>query len=266
MKAARRLARWLGAGVLALLVFAIFLIVSAPASMLARAVAHYSRNMVTLHQPTGSLWDGSAQLTAPILGPTPAGTVRWTIDRLPLFVGKLSMQLQLTGSEYEARGNVNAGLRRYTVRDLTLVAPARIMAQAYIPARLLTPTGRLRFTTPALEVGADGVRGTATLNWDEAGTGLPNLSQLGDYQVQANAQGERAEVRLSTSKGMILANGQGDWHMLGDGLLRVQGMLRLSTPQPQVEAMLQSLYPKQPDGSHAFNFETRLPLTPFLPR
>jgi len=54
--------------------------------------------------------------------------------------------------------------------------------------------------------------------------------------------------------------------MLGDGLLRVQGMLRLSTPQPQVEAMLQSLYPKQPDGSHAFNFETRLPLTPFLPR
>jgi hypothetical protein len=266
MKGTWRLARWLGVGVLALLVFAVFLIVSAPASMLARAVAHFSGNRVTLHQPTGSMWDGSAQLTAPILGPTPAGTLRWTIDRLPLLVGTLSVQLQLTGSEYEARGHVNAGLRRYTVRDLTLVAPARIMAQAYVPARLLAPTGRLRLTTPALDIGADGVHGTATLAWDEAGTGLPNLSQLGDYQVQANAQGERAELRVSTSKGMILANGEGDWRLLGDGLLRVQGTLRLSAPLPQVEAMLQALYPKQPDGSHAFNFETRLPLTPLLPR
>ena len=81
------------------LVFVAVIIARAPAGILRSAVA--SSGAATLLEPTGTLWDGEAQL---LIQRQPVGRVRWSLDAVTLLQGKLGYHLRLDGTDHDLTG------------------------------------------------------------------------------------------------------------------------------------------------------------------
>ncbi len=255
--------RWLGYAALGLLLYTLFLLVFAPADYFVRGVAVLSRRTLNIQQADGTLWRGrgtlvSANGSAPVLG-----QVQWVVHPWALLTGSIGAELQFTGNDCEVRANADFGLRRHILRDVVIVAPATVVTQLFPLVGTMGLGGHLRVNAPMIELRKDALQGSAELLWENAASQLLPVNPAGSYKLQANGEGKRLALIITTVQGTLQVAAQGSWNLLDDGALKLQGSLAAAGSQPALEPLLNSIGPAQADGRHTFNYETQY--APFQP-
>jgi hypothetical protein len=254
--------RALGVGAGALLLYVLFLVVTLPAAWLADGVSRASRKAVQLQEPEGSVWSGSGRLVM-TRGPREFGQMKWSVNPLWLFAGRLHLNVQLSGGQTQGQGALRVGYRSLSLKDFEAAVPAELAPVLYSPAALIDPKGQLRLRTSSLDVSGNGLQGTAELTWQGAGVRVGGTNPLGDYRLDVNGQGENAQLTLATLSGRLQLNGQGQWQTT-TGALRFQGSAAATQPDPQLDLLLNMLGPDQGGGRRALNATLTLPLTNVL--
>lgn len=252
---------WLGYAALALTLYALFLIVFAPADYFARSVAALTRNAVIIQHPSGSFWRGSGTLL--LTNAASTGRIQWSLQPWRIVMGSIGAELQLNNDDTDVRATVELGLRRHVLRDVTAAAPVHVIAKFVPLVDAMGFSGRVRLTAPSIALSKEELQGSGELLWEDAATRMFPLNPAGSYNVQFTGQGKRATLSIGTVQGALRITGQGEWRPFEDGILKLQGNIALSSPQPALEPMLSALGPAQADGSRAFNYE--MPLTTLQP-
>ena len=246
---------WWGAGVLVGALFT--LLVHAPASWLAHAVAQATDQRVLLADAGGSVWSGNAILV--LTGGSGSrdasalpGRLRWTLGLAR--ENRLKLELRLRHAcciDDQLRLRLEPGIGRWRVS-----LPAGRMAVGHWPASWLsglgTPFNSLQLGG-WMNVASDGfavesvqgrwrVSGHAEIDLNGVSSRLSPLDTLGSYRLVLGAGSaggapgaDGAELRLATLQGPLRLSGSGQW--VG-GRLRFRGEARADAGS---EAMLNNL-------------------------
>lgn len=219
----------------------------APAQWLAVAVAWSSQQRVALLNPSGSIWNGSAQLALvqPDQAPAPAlalpGLVHWQLRpawlglRLRLWAPCCNPEGPQPALELSALGSATGW--KWQASSEHSRWPARWLSGLGSPWNTLEPGGTLGLSGQMAWFAHEGrwrTEGQARIDWHDAASALSTLRPLGSYRLQVHG-GLQTELRLSTLNGPLELNGQGQW--VGDKL-RFSGTAQTS---PELQGALGSL-------------------------
>ena len=218
----KAVARWGWAGLVCGALVA--LLVFAPASWLAHAVAAGTEQRLLLADARGTVWNGSA---VPVLS---GGADSRSAAMLP---GRTHWRVGLRGLAFELRVRqpccindqlvllLRPGLGRVSVQLLPGSGqigewPAAWFAGLGAPWNTLRLGGTLRLSSSGLTLDAAAGRwtlnGQAELELNNVDSPLTTLERLGSYRVQLNgADGRAPAFTLSTLDGMLLLSGSGQW-------------------------------------------------------
>lgn len=242
-----------------------FLVVSAPAAWVAWALARSDQKAVALADPRGTLWRGEADLYAG--GPANMqrlGHIRWRALPLRLFLGRVALDVAVTGGALQGQLIVQRGPGRLALEDLNATVPGQLAGVFYAPALFFAPTGTIELRSANLSLARNGITGEAQALWRGAGGRFTGSTSLGDYRIDLSGQGERATIRLSTVRGDLALNGQGEWRVAGNGELRFAGSARPQGDAARLEPLLRALGPDRGGGRRDLRLETRLPLVQMI--
>lgn len=212
--------RWAVSG--ALLGVALALVLFAPASWLAGAVASATDDQVQLAEPRGSVWDGSARLVfsggegsrdALVL----PGRIGWEIAP-----GPHGLHLRLRAGccapvPFEA--TLAPAWRRLTlvVADGNSQWPAALLAGLGAPWNTVQPEGLLQLGSQGLSVewfeGRFSMTGRARLDAIGISSRLSTLRPIGSYRLSliGKVPAGGPELRLQTLEGGLNLSGAGQW-------------------------------------------------------
>jgi hypothetical protein len=129
---------------------------------------------------------------------------------------------------------------------VALIEPA-IPAAAFVK-----PEGRVRVVADSLEIGPASVSGTATVEWADAG--LSGISRIGDYRLQITGSGDRAAVRLSTLRGDLRVNGNGEWRAAQPRVVQMRGVAEITPGRTDLEPLLQLMTGQGAGTSRPFDW------------
>lgn len=248
-----------------LALYLVFLVASAPASWVAWALARSGQKVVALADPRGTVWRGEAELYAG--GPANTqrlGRLRWRLLPLRLFLGRVALDVGVADGGIQARLIVERGPGTLALEELDATLPVQLAGLFYAPALFVAPTGTLELRSTALALARDGLTGDAQAVWRGAGGRFTGPTSLGDYRLDVSGQGERATLRVSTVRGDLQVNGNGEWRVGGDGHLRFAGAAQPGGDVARLEPLLRPLGPDRGGGRRDLRFETRLPLPRML--
>lgn len=216
--------RWLAMGLLGLLVLAVAIAATFPASLAYQWWAEQVPD-VGLQGLSGSIWDGSAQ-RASVRG-QPLGEMQWTLSPWALLGGRVSAHVRIDGPGVKLKTDVvrqaDGSVR---LSGLTGEAEAGWLGPALaIPA--LEPTGTLLLDAPAVEFDRAQLprQVDAKIIWQNAGVRGQAVARLGTLTFVAS--GSDGHVRLDVSDA-------------GDGDLQVQGSATLDGDRYRSETVLVS--------------------------
>ena len=212
--------RWGVSGVL--LGVALALVLFAPASWLASAVALATGTQVQLAEPRGTVWRGSARLVfsggegsrdALVL----PGRIGWEIGP-----GLRGLQLRLhagccTPLPLEATLEPAWRSLKLVVADGSSQWPAALLAGLGAPWNTVQPEGQLQFGSESLSVewseGRFSMTGSARLDAIGISSRLSTLRPVGSYRLSlmGKVQAGAPELRLQTLEGGLNLSGAGQW-------------------------------------------------------
>lgn len=206
-------------------------VVTAPASLLASAVAHLSDRRFVLADAEGFWWQGSAWLTVAIPN-QPALTLPGRIEWTP--------EISLPGFRFEGKPWISVPFSAYWRRGLAVTAgeirlPAEALQQLGPPFSLLRPTGKL---TARWDNGEQLV-----IEWLDAASVLSPLPKLGDYRLTLRP----GHLTLATINGPLHLNGealpdksfQGKAYSAPESVEKLAGVLNILGPSHQGVTTLQ---------------------------
>ena len=221
--------RWL---LLGLLLYAIFLVVSFPAAILAPRLEAMSAGALHLTGMSGTAWNGGGLLTAGARSAPPLILhLSWRFDPLWLLAGKAQWRLSANDNDMKLAATLRAGYHSTALRDTDAELPANLAEIIYPPAALFAPSGRIHVTAESLDLDANGLDGKLEILWSNAGVRLAPVT-LGDYRAEVTGRGPVADVNLLTVRGPLELNGKGQWNVIGDGMLSLRGSAKLSPDAP----------------------------------
>ncbi len=209
----------------------------APASLLASAVNSWTSERVELGDPSGTVWDGQADL---ILASGDRGSsfrtrlpgrTSWHIAPWRLLIGALD--LTLTNA---AASDVPLALRvdwkaNATVEPGRLRLPAGVLVGLGAPWNTIRPGGDIELEWDTLHLQSGALRGHLSAEWVGASSGLSPVVPFGHYRLQADGVFAGAQVQLETISGPMEMTGSGT---IVDGRrLRFRGIARV---QPGTDA------------------------------
>jgi general secretion pathway protein N len=248
--------RWLSVG---LLLYAVFLFVALPASLLALQLTAATAGALRLSGVTGTVWHGNGVIESGANAQEAfAARLSWRFNPLWLLAGRIEYSLQADQDNASLSATLRAGYHRVALRDVNAEVPAKLAALVYPPAALFAPTGRLHLTTNSLDLGADGLEGRMEVLWSDAG-GRMVPTTLGDYRLEVTGRGSVANLNLLTVRGPLELNGQGQWNVVGDGTLAIRGSAKLAPDAPSSFDLLVNML-----GGNNMNLSTRISVAPWL--
>jgi len=225
---------------------ALVVITQAPASLLAAALRSWSGSHVELDDPTGTLWEGQAEV---VLASGDAnssfrtklpGRISWRIKPWRLLVGTFDLTI----------GNsavLDAPLELHVDRDINamidanrLRLPAGLLVGLGAPWNTIRPGGELQLQWDTLHLHAGDLSGHLSLEWADASSALSPIVPFGHYRLQADGYFPGALLQLDTISGPMEMTGSGT---IGDGRrLRFQGVVRAQPgTDPAVATQLSGL-------------------------
>jgi general secretion pathway protein N len=228
---------WVRFAILGAAAYLVFLGATLPASWLSYALERASDGALALGDARGTVWKGQGSLAVRSGdGYRGIGDLEWRCNPLSIFAGRLSVAVSGTAPGADLKADVGFGLRSVRLQNVRASIPATLLEPAIPGAAFAKPQGRLRLTAESLEVGPAGVRGAATADWSEAGMG--GVAQVGDYRLQVNGSGESAAVKLSTLRGDLRLNGNGEWRAAEPRVVQITGMAEASPERKDLEPLL----------------------------
>lgn len=216
-----------------------FLVVNLPAAWLGVALERTSGGKLVLGEPEGTAWSGHGALALLSTGGyRRLVDLEWRFGPLAILTGRLGYVLSGSGPDARIRANVDLGPGSVTLKNVEANAAAGAFEQA-IPALVLAkPDGRVRVQAGFLEARRDSLRGAATLEWTDGG--LPGLQtpRIGDYRLQITGNGDSATLLLSTLRGDLRLNAQGEWRAAQPRTAQLRGVAVFPAERKDIEALL----------------------------
>ncbi len=258
--------RWLLYVTFGFIFYLIFLIIQMPASWFAWALNYYSHNAIRLDPITGNLWGGTGKLVYynPPNTPHDLGNAKWSINPFWLFAGRL----QTTWQSNPQGALLNITLRlspgKIELLDTEIAFPAQSTSTFYPPASLITPQGQVRLHSEKLSIANNEMTGTANIEWQAAESSLTPVQPLGDYRLEIIGLGKTANLKLSTLRGALELNGQGQWQF-ATGKISINGTANPRERADELEPLLRFLGEDQGGGKRSLTIDTSLPLARLSP-
>ncbi len=205
---------WATAALLAVLATAI---ASLPATWLVPLVERQTDGRVSLGDPQGTVWQGSASIGAASaagepLSPLLPGRFRWHLSPLAL-VGRIDAVLANERALSQAV-TVRGSWRSWEVGAGAIELPAERLAALGAPLNTVRPSGRMRLSWPALALQRtpEGLRieGRMQLDMTEIASALSPVKPLGAYRMEFLWRGDAAHLTLGTRSGPLVLEGAGE--------------------------------------------------------
>ena len=225
----------------------IALVAQAPATWLAQAVGRASQQRVVLHNPQGTVWQGSASALLSDgsgQGVVLASRLQWNFS--PGFdtsTARFVVRAQLHSdccTPDPLRLALSLGWQglRISLANQHSQWPASWLVGLGAPWNTVQPDGQMQVRTENFvwhsHVRTAAMQGLVELTLTQLSTPLSTLRPLGTYRLRLEG-GDTMSVALSTVDGGLQLSGKGQWV---DGRLRFKGEARA---QPDFEAALSNL-------------------------
>jgi general secretion pathway protein N len=211
----------------ALLAVAVTVVVALPAAWMSPLVEHQTGGRLTLGDPQGSLWEGSAFIgAAPGLAepvtPLLPGRFAWSLSPT-LLLGRVHLKLS-NPAALSQDVTANGGWYRWQVSPAAIALPAERLAALGAPLNTVRPSGRMSLSWGPLQLARQGnvlqASGMMKLEMDDIASRLSPIRPLGAYTLAADWRGEQAVLQLSTRSGPLVLTGSG---RLAQGRLQFSG-------------------------------------------
>lgn len=238
------------AGVAAYLVF---LLVNLPASWLGYALERASGGAIALGAPGGTVWKGRGTIAARSgSGFKSLADVEWRCNPLSIFTGALAVTVSGDAPGASLKGNLRLGVRSVRLEKVDATVPLALVEAAVPLVSIWKPEGRVRVVADSLEIGRGSVRGAATVEWAEAG--LSGVARVGDYRLQITGAGDRAGLKLSTQRGDLRMNGDGEWRADQPRQIQLRGIANASPARKDLEPLLAMIAGEGQGSSRQFGW------------
>jgi general secretion pathway protein N len=216
-----------------------------PAAWMSSLLEKQTAGRLTLGDPQGTLWRGSAFVGgapsgADAVAPLLPGRFAWTLSPSVLLgrvdawlenPSALSQPVHVTGSWYQ-----------WHISPAAIVLPAERLAALGAPLNTIQPSGEMRLSWGPLQVARQGqqigMTGSMTLQMDDIASRLSPIRPLGAYSLKLDWRGEHAQLTLNTVKGPMLLSGTGT---LTNGRLQFSGQAEAEAGQEEMLANLLNL-------------------------
>ena len=209
--------RWWAWAAAALLAVLVTMVATLPAAWLVPLVERQTGGRVSLGDPEGTAWQGSAFIGAASgeggpLAPLLPGRFRWQLSPLAL-VGRIDVELANESALAQAV-TVRGSWRSWEVGAGALELPAERLAALGAPLNTIQPSGRLRLSWPALALrqtpAGMRIEGRMQLDLTEIASALSPVKPLGAYRMEFLWHGDAAHLTLGTRSGPLVLEGAGD--------------------------------------------------------
>jgi general secretion pathway protein N len=189
------------------------LIITAPASLLDSPLKSLVDDRLSLANCQGTIWQGSATPTLKIGKQSRMSlhTLHWHIRPLALLTGQLKAALTWDDMASITPTEMTISRKSVALSNLQLSLPAEIIGELspfLKPAQL---SGNLNIESRALTYSDGQLQGNATARWNQAGSAMSTIHPLGDYRIDIEAAKNNLHATLSTLRGALLLDGQGNW-------------------------------------------------------
>lgn len=246
----------IGWGILALftVAFVTTLIVTAPATLLAKIVERASKGQFVLANATGTLWKGAAmpairQRSGSFLA---LEKLHWDIALLPMFTGKIVTQFRWDNMGQVQPMVATVQLSQIELRNAVFPLQAGVLAELAPMLQPLQLSGQINIKSDAFTISRAGMKGNAVAEWLDAGSVLSTVNPLGSYRINLTGAGERLDISLMTVSGVLLLEGKGSL-ALNRGM-KFDATARASADSKgSIDELLSNLGPESAPGVHALH-------------
>ncbi len=236
----KKIVLWSGAGLLIVLLTAIAFL---PAAWLMPMVEQQSAGRLTLGDPQGSVWRGSAFIGAVndgAVAPLLPGRFSWRLSPL-LLLGRVDAVVQNTEA-LSVPMTITGNWRQWRLGSTAVLLPAERLAALGAPLNTLQPSGQMRLSWEELLLTRSkdrmAIDGRMLLEMTDIASTLSPIKPLGAYRLQLDWHGEQAGLTLATRSGPLILEGAGQF----DGSkLRFSGKAQAQEGQEERLAILLNL-------------------------
>jgi len=234
--------------------FFITLIATAPATLLARIAEAASKGQFVLANASGTVWRGGAtpairQRTGGLLA---LEKLHWDIAFLPLFTGKVITSLRWDNVEQGAPMVATISFSQIELRNVLLPVQAGVLGELSPMLKPVQLSGDIKIKSEHLTLTRQGVNGNAVADWTRAGSVLSSVKPLGSYRINLAGAGERLDVTLITTSGVLLLDGKGSF-TFNQGL-KFQATARAAADSKgSIDELLNNFGPESAPGVHSIN-------------
>lgn len=208
-----RLLTWTLSG---LLTAAVTVLVLCPASWMAGPLERFTSGRLTLGDPEGTVWSGSAFIggapgaNEPIT-PLLPGRFSWRVSPM-LLLGRVDARIENPGTLSQPV-QVTGSWTRWELTPAAVTFPADRLSGLGAPMNTIRPTGHVRLSWGPLELARENdavlVNGTMALDIEDLSSRLSPIKPLGVYRLTMRWQGRDAPMTLQTTRGPLLLSGSG---------------------------------------------------------
>ncbi len=224
-----------------------------PASWMGQVVERQSGGRLTLGDPQGTLWRGSAFIGGAAsrdgaVTPLLPGRFSWRLSPLVVF-GSVDVELENPDALTQPV-SLRGGWSNWEVSPAALMLPADGLAGLGAPLNTLAPSGRMKLSWTSLQLAREGqavsLQGRTTLEMQDMSSRLTPVKPLGSYQLAFDWQGQQAALALSSQRGPLLLSGTG---RLAQGRLQFSGQAEAATGfEDQLAGLLNMLGQRKPNS------------------
>lgn len=233
------------------------LIITAPASLLAPILHGLSSGRFELTNSHGTLWNGEATPLLHLNGGSsvPLKAMHWEIQLRPLLTGTIKVQLKWDKSSTSEPTELALHGKQLEITHLALPLPAQLISEASPFLQPAQFVGSLKIQSDKLILSNQHIEGQATIHWTNAGSALSTINPLGNYQINLANAAENITMALSTTSGVLLLAGQGNWSTAQG--LHFQGKARAAEGQTEMlSELLHHLGPEESPGIHSISISS----------
>ena len=234
--------------------YAVFLVATAPASLLAARLSSATQGRVRMADPQGTIWSGHTRLAiANATGSSDIDRVDWSFSPASLAAGRLAFDVGASSRGLDATARIARSVREWSLRGASLKLDARNISTWVPMVAAWHPEGRIAIASDALAWDDEGkATGKARIAWDDAAISLTDVRPLGRYTLEVTADHGPADLVLATADGALRLTGHG--RIEPPSRLSFSGEARGEGPNaPALEPLLNLMGLKRADGSRAID-------------
>jgi len=256
--------RWVPYITIGFVAYILFLIATAPAVWVGELLNRVSTGKARLLAAKGTIWNGSGTVVINSAGGSSVQqNLKWRIEPIWLITGRLQADVESDG-DISLRGEVAIGYHQLRFARLSGEFSASHAQAFYPPAIIVSPTGKLQFRADDMVIGRTGFEGELQVIWKEAGSKLGSATNLGDYQLTAKGQNGAAALRIETLRGDLTLTAKGNWQVVPDGQLALDGELVAGDRESTLGPVLAAMNLRKEGNRYPIRMAQRLLLPPIL--